>query len=270
MLRLLYRPSCTSSRRWPSLQPPCAGCAIRPIATALPERLGFTQLRFARRRSGFTPSRSAKCRPPRRWCDRRVAAIRSIDPGHDGDSDRRERARCSATRCAMPTCRTTCRERCAGSSTHDAGAGDRHGARDLAEPVSRLLRAPHPDPARERAHLGSLRSTSSALRGLFRDALACDVTIAAQTARTRSACALGIAAGAVHVTGNIKFDLEVPRTCVAPARTFAPSSRIGRCGSPAARTSARKTSCSMRTSACALRNDALLCSCHDIRIASML
>lgn len=47
--------------------------------------------------------------------------------------------------------------------------------------------------------------------GLFRDALACDVTIAAQTeadaARFR---AIGIPPAAVHVTGNIKFDLEIP------------------------------------------------------------
>jgi 3-deoxy-D-manno-octulosonic-acid transferase len=46
---------------------------------------------------------------------------------------------------------------------------------------------------------------------LVRDALACNVTIAAQTdadaARFR---ALGIAPETVHVTGNIKFDLEIP------------------------------------------------------------
>ncbi len=47
--------------------------------------------------------------------------------------------------------------------------------------------------------------------GLFRDALACDVTIAAQTeADAERFCAIGTPAGAVHVTGNIKFDLEVP------------------------------------------------------------
>jgi hypothetical protein len=47
--------------------------------------------------------------------------------------------------------------------------------------------------------------------GLFRDALACDVTIAAQTpADAERFRALGVAATAVHVTGNIKFDLEVP------------------------------------------------------------
>ncbi len=47
--------------------------------------------------------------------------------------------------------------------------------------------------------------------GLFRDALACDVTIAAQTdADAERFRALGVAQTAVHVTGNIKFDLEVP------------------------------------------------------------
>lgn len=47
--------------------------------------------------------------------------------------------------------------------------------------------------------------------GLFRDALACDVTIAAQTeADAQRFRAIGIQAGAVHVTGNVKFDLEVP------------------------------------------------------------
>ena len=47
--------------------------------------------------------------------------------------------------------------------------------------------------------------------GLFRDALACDVTIAAQTdADAERFRAIGIPAQAVHVTGNIKFDLEVP------------------------------------------------------------
>ena len=47
--------------------------------------------------------------------------------------------------------------------------------------------------------------------GLFRDALACDVTIAAQTAADAERFrALGVAPAAVHVTGNIKFDLEVP------------------------------------------------------------
>src|SRR5688572_13395208 len=47
--------------------------------------------------------------------------------------------------------------------------------------------------------------------GLFRDALACDVTIAAQTeADAERFRAIGIAPEAVHVTGNIKFDLEVP------------------------------------------------------------
>jgi 3-deoxy-D-manno-octulosonic-acid transferase len=47
--------------------------------------------------------------------------------------------------------------------------------------------------------------------GLFRDALACDVTIAAQTtADAERFRALGVAPTALHVTGNIKFDLEVP------------------------------------------------------------
>ncbi|MGH8236310.1 MAG: lipid IV(A) 3-deoxy-D-manno-octulosonic acid transferase [Steroidobacteraceae bacterium] len=47
--------------------------------------------------------------------------------------------------------------------------------------------------------------------GLFRDALACDVTIAAQTdADAERFRALGIPPAAVHVTGNIKFDLEIP------------------------------------------------------------
>jgi 3-deoxy-D-manno-octulosonic-acid transferase len=46
---------------------------------------------------------------------------------------------------------------------------------------------------------------------LFRDALACDVTIAAQTAADAERFrAIGTPAAAVHVTGNIKFDLEVP------------------------------------------------------------
>lgn len=47
--------------------------------------------------------------------------------------------------------------------------------------------------------------------GLFRDALACDVTIAAQTqADAERFRAIGVPAGAVQVTGNVKFDLEVP------------------------------------------------------------
>jgi 3-deoxy-D-manno-octulosonic-acid transferase len=47
--------------------------------------------------------------------------------------------------------------------------------------------------------------------GLFREALACDVTIAAQTAADAERFrAIGIPAAAVHVTGNIKFDFEVP------------------------------------------------------------
>lgn len=46
---------------------------------------------------------------------------------------------------------------------------------------------------------------------LFREALACDVTIAAQTeADAERFRAIGIASAAVHVTGNIKFDFEVP------------------------------------------------------------
>ena len=48
--------------------------------------------------------------------------------------------------------------------------------------------------------------------GLFREALACDVTIAAQTAADAERFrAIGIPAAAVHVTGNIKFDFEVPQ-----------------------------------------------------------
>jgi len=47
--------------------------------------------------------------------------------------------------------------------------------------------------------------------GLFREALACDVTIAAQTAADAERFrAIGIPAAAVHVTGNVKFDFEVP------------------------------------------------------------
>jgi 3-deoxy-D-manno-octulosonic-acid transferase len=47
--------------------------------------------------------------------------------------------------------------------------------------------------------------------GLFREALACDVTIAAQTAADAGRFrAIGIPAAAVHVTGNVKFDFEVP------------------------------------------------------------
>ena len=47
--------------------------------------------------------------------------------------------------------------------------------------------------------------------GLFREALACDVTIAAQTeADAKRFRAIGIRAAAVHVTGNVKFDFEVP------------------------------------------------------------
>ena len=49
------------------------------------------------------------------------------------------------------------------------------------------------------------------LAGLFRDALARDVTIAAQTdADAERFRAIGVPAAAVHVTGNIKFDLEIP------------------------------------------------------------
>jgi 3-deoxy-D-manno-octulosonic-acid transferase len=47
--------------------------------------------------------------------------------------------------------------------------------------------------------------------GLFRDALACDVTIAAQTgADAERFRAIGAPVAAVHVTGNVKFDFEVP------------------------------------------------------------
>ncbi|HKU15411.1 MAG TPA: lipid IV(A) 3-deoxy-D-manno-octulosonic acid transferase [Steroidobacteraceae bacterium] len=47
--------------------------------------------------------------------------------------------------------------------------------------------------------------------GLFREALACNVTIAAQTqADAERFRAIGISAATVHVTGNIKFDFEVP------------------------------------------------------------
>jgi 3-deoxy-D-manno-octulosonic-acid transferase len=47
--------------------------------------------------------------------------------------------------------------------------------------------------------------------GLFREALACDVTIAAQTeADAERFRAIGIPAAAVQVTGNVKFDFEVP------------------------------------------------------------
>jgi len=59
----------------------------------------------------------------------------------------------------------------------------------------------------------SARSGQRHLRfaGLFRDALACNVTIAAQTAADAERFrALGIAPTALHVTGNIKFDLEIP------------------------------------------------------------
>src|SRR6188474_2008232 len=59
----------------------------------------------------------------------------------------------------------------------------------------------------------SARSGQRHLRfaGLFREALACNVTIAAQTAADAERFrALGIPAAAVHVTGNVKFDFEVP------------------------------------------------------------
>jgi 3-deoxy-D-manno-octulosonic-acid transferase len=47
--------------------------------------------------------------------------------------------------------------------------------------------------------------------GLFREALGCDVTIAAQTAADAERFrAIGISAAALHVTGNVKFDFEVP------------------------------------------------------------
>lgn len=46
---------------------------------------------------------------------------------------------------------------------------------------------------------------------LFRDALACNVTIAAQTsADAERFRAIGIAPQAVHVTGSVKFDLQIP------------------------------------------------------------
>lgn len=46
---------------------------------------------------------------------------------------------------------------------------------------------------------------------LFRHALACNVTIAAQTsADAERFRAIGIAPQAVHVTGNVKFDLQIP------------------------------------------------------------
>jgi 3-deoxy-D-manno-octulosonic-acid transferase len=48
--------------------------------------------------------------------------------------------------------------------------------------------------------------------GLFRDALACNVTIAAQTsADAERFRAIGGAATAVQVTGNVKFDFEIPQ-----------------------------------------------------------
>ena len=47
--------------------------------------------------------------------------------------------------------------------------------------------------------------------GLFREALACDVTIAAQTeADAERFRAIGAPIAAVHVTGNVKFEFEVP------------------------------------------------------------
>jgi 3-deoxy-D-manno-octulosonic-acid transferase len=46
---------------------------------------------------------------------------------------------------------------------------------------------------------------------LVRDALACNVIVAAQTeADAQRFRALGAAPGSVHVTGNVKFDLEIP------------------------------------------------------------
>ena len=97
------------------------------------------------------------------------------------------------------------------------------------------------------------------------------MTIAAQTgADAERFRALGIPPAAVHVTGNIKFDLEVPedvRRAGSHIRAEFAHRPVWIAGSTHEREEDIVLDAHERVRAA--RNDALLCSCHDIRIASM-
>ena len=226
----------------------------------LPERFGFTRVRFAapadldprclgRRSAGRGGARA-------RTADRAIRSIRSWSPRRRRPA-RSECAHCSATRCGMPTCPTTCRARCGDFSIARTPPLAIVMEREIWPNLFRACSARRIPILLASARI-SERSGRRHLRlaGLFRDALARDVTIAAQTdADAERFRAIGVPAAAVHVTGNIKFDLEIPAGRATRRRAHCARAvrAIGRCGLRAARTKARKTSCSMRTSACARR-----------------
>jgi 3-deoxy-D-manno-octulosonic-acid transferase len=69
----------------------------------------------------------------------------------------------------------------------------------------------------------SLRSVERYRRlgSLFRDALSHDVLIGAQTAADAGRfCAIGAAPGRVHVTGNIKYDIDIPASVSAAGQAL--------------------------------------------------
>src|SRR5580700_2666570 len=103
-------------------------------------------------------------------------------------------------RCA--TCRSTCRERC-GASSRACSRGSRSSSRPSCGPISIASAA------------GGV-SRYRRLGALFRDTLAQPALIAAQgegdAERFR---ALGADAASTHVTGNLKFDFELPADIAA-------------------------------------------------------
>ena len=110
------------------------------------------------------------------------------------------------------------------------------------------------------------------LATLFRETLSHGILIGAQTpADAERFLAIGAAPGRVRVTGNIKYDLEIPAATIEAGSVAAAADgvRDGRCGSPAARTKARKKLRSLRMRRCASGTPTpCWCWCRDIRSAS--
>ncbi len=103
----------------------------------------------------------------------------------------------------------------------------------------------------------SSRSVSRYRRfgGLFAGVFSKNLLVAAQSAEDAERFkSIGAAAERTLVVGNVKFDLEsTPASCKRAGRCARRMPARGRSGSPAARTRARKNSCSMRMPCCSNR-----------------
>ena len=214
MLRLLYSALLYVVAPLAYLATALRGLRDPSYRDRLSERLGFTQLRFAARPIWIHAVSVGEVQAAAAL----VRALRSRYPQHP-----------VLVTTATPTGGQRVRALCGDSVRHAYLPYDLPGAvrrfLDRTTPVLAIIMEREIWPNLYRACFArkipillasariSARSGQRHLRfaGLFREALACNVTIAAQTAADAERFrALGIAPTALHVTGNIKFDLEIP------------------------------------------------------------